>query len=266
MNTYTSSARVATSDAHPEESVPSGSGSADAEETSSDRQSIIITIDGPAGTGKSTVAHRLAQRLGLEYLDTGAMYRAASLIAIENDISPDDGPQLAEAIRRTTLRFDWQTSPPRLTIDGRDVSDRIRDMDVNSIVSIVSAQSAVRQVLVEQQREIANRHPRLVNEGRDQGSVVFPHASVRFFLKADVDVRARRRVEQLREAGKTVPHEQVAADIARRDDLDARRVVAPLICPKGAITIDTSSLTVDDVVDELEQVVRKVVTGADLKP
>ncbi|MCE2874280.1 MAG: (d)CMP kinase, partial [Planctomycetaceae bacterium] len=128
--------------------------------------SLVITIDGPAGTGKSSVANRLAQRLGLEFLDTGAMYRAAALLAIELGLSPDGGHELAAAIGREPPRFDWKASPPRLLLGNRDVSERIRDADVTGIVSRVAVCPEVRRQMVAWQRAAAMQHPRLVTEGR----------------------------------------------------------------------------------------------------
>jgi cytidylate kinase len=226
---------------------------------------VIITIDGPAGTGKSTVAHLLSRRLGLEFLDTGAMYRAAALIALEHGIAPDQGPDLAEAVHQADLHFDWKTDPPRLMIGDRDVSQRLRDMDVSAIVSIVAAQSALRQVLVQQQRQIAQRHPRLVSEGRDQGSVVFPNADLRYYLHADVMVRADRRVAQLAAAGKTVDQAKIARDIQERDRLDASRHDGPLVRPEGATDIDTGHRTAEEVVDAMEAIARQRLPDAGFK-
>lgn len=218
---------------------------------------MIITIDGPAGTGKSSVAHHLAQRLGLEFLDTGAMYRAAALLAIENDVDPEDGESLAGAVRSAGMHFDWTQDPPRLMLDDRDVTRRLRDFDVSEVVSIVARQPELRRVLVEAQREIASRHPRLVTEGRDQGSVVFPDAQVRFYLDADARVRAKRRAAQLKEQGQTVDVDQITRDIEQRDRIDSTRPDAPLTKPRGAEVVDTSDLSFDEVVDRLERVVRR---------
>lgn len=229
------------------------------------QRSVIITIDGPAGTGKSTVAHVLAKRLGLEFLDTGAMYRAAALVAIEHGISPDDGPALARALESAELHFDWHSDPPRLMLGNRDVSQRVRDLDVSGIVSLIAAQGELRKVLVQQQRRIAQRHSRLVSEGRDQGSVVFPDASLRFYLHADVAVRANRRVAQLAAAGKSVDQDRVARDIAERDRLDAARLHGPLVRPEGAIDIDTSNRNAEQVVDALETIVRQRLPDAGFK-
>ena len=210
---------------------------------------LVITIDGPAGTGKSTVAFRLAQCLGLEYLDTGSMYRAAALIAIRHQLDPADGGVLATAVAKEAIRFDWSASPPSILLDGENVSERLREMDVSAMVSEVARQPAVRVVLVEQQRSIAIEHPRLVTEGRDQGSVVFPDAKVRFFLHADPAVRAQRRVDQLAAKGSNVELDVVIADIEQRDHLDSTRSDGPLIRPQGAIDLDTSNMSIDEVVD-----------------
>jgi cytidylate kinase len=227
---------------------------------------VIVTIDGPAGTGKSTVAHQLATRLGLEFLDTGAMYRAAALVALESGLDPADGPALAARLAEADLHFDWSADPPRIMLGQRDVSADIRDLTVSGIVSIVAAQPTVRQELVRLQRLIASKHPRLITEGRDQGSVVFPDAGVRFFLDASMEERARRRVHQLNRAGQSVDERQIRQDIASRDRLDSSRDEAPLVRPEGAIVVDTSTLTQDEVVDTLERHVRAALPTGDFAP
>lgn len=226
---------------------------------------VIITIDGPAGTGKSTVAHLLAQRLGLEFLDTGAMYRAAALISLEQRVRPDDGVALANAVGQSNLHFDWQGDPPRLLIGEREVGTRIRDMDVSGIVSIVAAQREVRTVLVDAQRRIAAQHPRLVSEGRDQGSVVFPDAPLRFYLSADAQVRADRRVAQLAAAGKPIDRARVIRDIHERDLLDRTRPDGPLIRPEGAVDINTGSDDADTVVSRMEAIARERLPHSQLR-
>ncbi len=218
--------------------------------------SLIITIDGPAGTGKSSVAHRLAQRLGLEFLDTGAMYRAVALVAIEQQLSPDGGRGLGAAIEREPPRFDWTTSPPRLMIGARDVSDRIRDADVTAIVSRVAACPEVRRHMVALQRAAAMEHPRLVTEGRDQGSVVFPDAALRIYLDADPIVRAQRRGEQLKACGRPAGEAEILQGILSRDRSDSDRSEGPLRVPIGAERVDTSELDLEGVVDCLESLAR----------
>jgi len=219
---------------------------------------LVVTIDGPAGTGKSTVAHRLADLLNLAYLDTGAMYRGAAVLALEQDIDPADGLALAAAVARVTMAFDWDIDPPRLLLDGRDISQRIREMDVSSIVSIVAAQAPVRDVLVQQQRGVADMHGRLVTEGRDQGSVVFPDAPVRFYLDAEPGERAQRRLRQLHDAGRDVDKAVVIKDITDRDRIDSTREASPLTRPEGCIDIDTTNLTIDQVVELLRAKVEEV--------
>jgi cytidylate kinase len=226
---------------------------------------VIITIDGPAGTGKTTVAHKLANRLGLDFLDTGAMYRAAALIAIEQEIDPTTGATVAEAVAAAGLRFDWQADPPRLMLGDRDPGRRIRELDVSSIVSIVAGQPELRRILIEQQQRIAIEHPRLVTEGRDQGSVVFPDAGVRFYLDAQVEVRARRRAAQLVEAGMKADYDTIVRDIVERDRMDSTRSDGPLVRPHGAVEVDTGDRTADEVVDVLERITREHFPDAGLK-
>jgi cytidylate kinase len=218
---------------------------------------LIITIDGPAGTGKSSVAHRLALRLGLEFLDTGAMYRAAALLAIERSIPVTDGAGIAAALASTTLAFDWSSSPPRLLLGGRDVSQAIRSTQVTDAVSPVSACPDVRREMVRRQQEIAAAHPRLVTEGRDQGSVVFPDAPLRIYLEADAQVRAQRRVGQLRAAGLAADEAGILRAIQHRDHVDSTRAVGPLRVPDGAARVDTGHMDLDEVVTVLEKLARE---------
>ena len=230
------------------------------------RPGVIVTMDGPAGTGKSSVAWKLAQRLGLEVLDTGAMYRAAAVVAIDEGVPADDGAALAARIAEEGLAFDWSSRPPRMLLGGRDLTERIRDADVNVVVSVVARQAALRAALVEAQRVIGRAHPRLVTEGRDQGSVVFPDAQVRLYLDAHPEVRARRRVEQMRSQGRPADYEAVLRAIQQRDHLDETRTDGPLVCPSGAVRVDTSGLSLDQVVDELERIVRTAVPADRIAP
>ena len=227
---------------------------------------VIITIDGPAGTGKSTVAHQLAKRLGLEFLDTGAMYRAAALVALDAEIDPADGATLASALENINLHFNWSSDPPQLLLDDRDISQRIRDLDDSGIVSIVASQPQLRQKLVRHQRRIAKAHPRLVSEGRDQGSVVFPDADLRFFLDADIAIRIERRALQLAHAGKPVSRDRIERDILERDRLDESRDDGPLIQPEGAIVVDTGNYSVDQVVTKLASIAHQQLQDAGLDP
>ena len=218
---------------------------------------VIITIDGPAGTGKSSVARALARLLGLDFLDTGAMYRAAAAIALDGALSLHDPAALVEKVRTADLHFDWSMDPPAILAWGRSLNDRIRAADVTGIVSPIAGIRDLRAHMVAKQRIIARQHPRLVSEGRDQGSVVFPDASVKFYLDASAKVRAARRAKQLRAAGLPADEALLLTDIEARDRSDMTRSDGPLVIPHAAIILDTSHLPMDDVVLHLERIVRR---------
>ena len=234
--------------------------------SSSNQPRCIVTIDGPAGSGKSTVARLLAGRLGMDFLDTGAMYRGVAVEALDSGIDPADAERVAAMAEQLNLRFSWDRDPPPLKIDGRDVTHRLRDADVTVAVSDIAANPAVRRLLVRAQRWIGKAHPPLVSEGRDQGSVVFPDATVKFYLDARPQVRAERRADQLRQAGKAADEKQILAAIIYRDQRDTSRSDGPLICPPGAVRIDTSDMTLDQVVGALEDRVRARTAGQEATP
>lgn len=223
---------------------------------------IVITIDGPAGTGKSSVARILAQRLGLDFLDTGAMYRAAAAIVLDHNIPFSEESRIVDMARDADIRFDWESDPPRVLAWGKPIDRRIREPDVTAIVSKVASNAELRRLMVAKQREIADEHKRLVTEGRDQGSAVFPYAPVKFYLDADPAVRARRRADQMREMlGELSPgatnEDRLLRDIMDRDASDSSRHVGPLRCADDAIRVDTTDLSFDEVVDRLEELVRE---------
>mgnify|MGYP005841019957 CR=1 FL=1 len=217
---------------------------------------IIITIDGPAGTGKSTVSRALAQRLGLDFLDTGAMYRAAAAILIDRKIDEDEVGELVSTVIGADLHFDWSQDPPTILAWDTPVDHRIRAADVTEKVSFVATIPELRSHMVRKQRIIFAQHPRLVTEGRDQGSVAFPDAPVKFYLDAEPEVRAERRIEQLGLDG-SVSVDEMCERILERDRIDSTRSDGPLICPDDAVVIDTSELTIEQVIDEMERVVRE---------
>ncbi|MBL9148513.1 MAG: (d)CMP kinase [Phycisphaerae bacterium] len=222
---------------------------------------MIVTIDGPAGTGKSTVAFLLAERLGLEFLDTGAMYRALTLCALERGLAPNDEVAMTALADEIDLRFDFHTAPPVLLVNGRPVGERIRAEDVTGAVSIVASHPPVREALVRAQREIGREHPRLVTEGRDQGTVVFPDAELKVYLDARPDVRAHRRALQLRSKPgadlAAIDETEILNAILARDRLDSTRATGRMRRPDDAVVVDTSELTTDEVVSELARLARE---------
>lgn len=211
---------------------------------------MIITIDGPAGSGKSTAARKLAARLEVPYLDTGAMYRAIAYAAMQAGADPDDPQALLEVARRADLALDCGPTHTRVRLNGHDVSEAIRTFEVNAVTPYVAANQAIRDLLVEKQRRIGRSLGSLVTEGRDQGSVVFPDADVKFVLDATLDRRAERRHQELAADGDEVLLDQVRDNLARRDRDDARQW-APLLEPGEAIIIDTTRMTLAQVVDRL---------------
>ena len=218
---------------------------------------MIITIDGPAGSGKSTAARKLAARLGIPYLDTGAMYRVVTLAALEAGIDLSDEARLAALASGDDYQLDLGPTHIRVTLRGRDVTEEIRSMRVNDSTRHVAALPAVRQALVDKQRAIGRRLGSLVTEGRDQGSVAFPGADVKFFLDASPEKRAERRLHELLADGEDVTFEQVLANLSTRDRTDSQRQAGPLVVPPGAIRIDTTQLSIAQVLDLMTEHVRR---------
>jgi len=202
---------------------------------------MIIAIDGPSASGKSTTAKGVAEKLGITHVDTGAMYRAVTLGLKLSEISPDDDTSVCQYLSEIELYFDGNN---KIHLNGVDVSYEIRSGDISSRVSAVSAIPEVREKMVIIQRRIAGEQ-NCVLEGRDIGTVVFPNAEFKFFLIADIDVRAKRRLIELEKMGETNTISELIEDIRRRDQLDSSRDHSPLIQAKDAIPIDTSQLTIN---------------------
>jgi len=202
----------------------------------------VIAIDGPAGSGKSTVAKRVAEKLGLAYLDTGAMYRSVAFAALRRGIDVND----AEAVGRLAQQVEMEIGAT-VRVDGVDATVEIRGPEVTRAVSVVAANPEVRREMVRRQRDWVSVHGGAVVEGRDIGSVVFPNAELKVFLTASDDERARRRSQEMRD----LDYDTVAADIARRDLLDSTRTASPLVVAEDAVVVDTSGRTIEEIVEEV---------------
>jgi len=212
---------------------------------------MVITIDGPAGTGKSSVALAVAERLGFDFLDTGAMYRAIGLAALRREAKLDDPRELAFVARHARITFDWQKHPPGVYLNGEPVGHLLRGSEATRAASYVAVVPAIREQLVAQQQQVGRERGNLVTEGRDQGTVVFPQAELKFYLDASPQERARRRVAQLRARGEIVDYQEILSGIVSRDHRDASRSVGPLAVPKDAEVVDTTSLSQADVVEHI---------------
>jgi CMP/dCMP kinase len=217
---------------------------------------MIIAIDGPSGAGKSTLGKMLAKNLGLLYLDTGAMYRAVALAAIRDERALNDPARAAEIARGANIELKGEPDTLRVYLDGEDISETIRTLEIAQVASIVSTNSEVRRTMVDLQRRLGEQSPKgCVLEGRDIGSVVFPNADVKFFLTAKPEARARRRFEEDKAKGRESTYEQTLAEINERDQRDVSRSDSPLTIADDAVVIDTSEL---DLTEVFEQMIAKI--------
>lgn len=214
---------------------------------------IIIAIDGPAGAGKSTIARRVAEKLGYVYINTGAIYRAVALWALRLSIDLSDMHRLEQLAKEA--RIELPSGGNRILLNGEDVTDAVREPQVAEAASKVSAVPGVRKALLNLQRSMAEENS-VVMEGRDIGSVVFPSAQVKIFLDADSEERARRRARELQEADRRVNPASVAADMKKRDERDRKRTEAPLVQAPDAQLVDTTGLTLDQVEEAVLRIVR----------
>ena len=216
------------------------------------KKELVITIDGPAGAGKSTAARELARRLGYRLVDTGALYRGLAWAVREAKLAPEDGPSLRVVLERTTVELNGD----RVLVNGRDVTREIRSPEIGELTSQLTALRPVRDKMTPVQRGLA-ADGGVVLEGRDTGSVVWPEAEVKFYLDADLETRARRRRGELAAHGVAAELAAVREEVTRRDRQDMGRVLAPLVKPAGAIVVDTTGRDIEDVVQAMQKAVEQ---------
>lgn len=215
---------------------------------------MIVAIDGPAGSGKGTITKIVGKKLDLVYIDTGAMYRCASLYMIRNNIKLDEFGRIAEMLENINIKQVKDGDIDRFYLNGEDVSDKIRSKEVNEIVSQVSHIVIVREKMVELQREMG-KSANIIMEGRDIGTNVFPNAEVKIYLDASAEERANRRMKQNEEKGIDMSYEEILENIKFRDNNDKTSLVAPLKQAEDAVYVDTTNLTIDKVVDKIEEII-----------
>jgi cytidylate kinase len=218
---------------------------------------LIITIDGPAGSGKSTAARLLAQKLSASFLDTGAMYRAVTLAAMQASVNMSDEDELLGVIQTNKFEFSVRDDEMSVRINDIDFTEQIRTPQVTANARYIASVPNVREKLVEMQRQFAATRQKIVTEGRDQGTVAFPDADIKFYLVADSAERAKRRQSELRARGVNQNLEQIQKDIEERDKSDQNRTVGPLKPARDAVIIDTTDLTIDGVLEKLLSCVKK---------
>ena len=216
---------------------------------------LIIAIDGPSGSGKSTVGKAVAQRLGYLYIDSGAVYRAVGLKALETNTPLDDAAGVAGLALKSKIKLEGDPNHPQVFLDGRDVSEQIRLSDASHASSVVATIPEVREAVVEKLREMAQAGG-VVMDGRDIGTKVFPDAQLKLFLDASLDVRARRRCDEERERGRDVTVAQIRAELEERDRRDRERAATPLVKAPDAVFIDTSNLPLEAVIERALEIAR----------
>jgi CMP/dCMP kinase len=218
-------------------------------------QKIVVAIDGPAGSGKSTSARIVAQKLGYLYIDTGAMYRAITFLAIKNNLNAEE--DIVNLTRAAEIRLQFIDGKTRVEVNGKDITDEIRSPEVNARVSEISKIEEVRRILVDKQRELGKHSNGVVMEGRDIGTVVFPDADVKIYMTASIEERAKRRMKEYTEKGVSISLEDVKRNIESRDEIDSGRSVSPLTVAEGAVEVNTSQVTIDEQVNIILEEIKK---------
>ena len=216
---------------------------------------FIVAIDGPAGTGKGTITKLLADRLGLVEIDTGAMYRCVTLECIRNNVSPSDEDGIKEILKKIDIKLKHISGEQKVFLNGEDVSSKIRTPEIDSFVAVFAALKIVRDKITPIQRKMGETDD-IIMEGRDIGTVVFPNADVKIFLNCSLEERANRRFKQNLEKGIKESYEEVLASIKERHKLETEREIAPLIKADDAIAIDSTNMTIDEVVDEIADIIK----------
>ena len=220
---------------------------------------ISIAIDGPAGAGKSTIARRLAAEMGYHYVDTGAIYRTVAYFFDLWGVSPKDIDGISRYIDELTVRIEYDAQGVQhMIMNGMDVTGDIRTPEISQKASLISAHAIVRDMLLDMQREIAQQYD-VIMDGRDIGSVVLPKATVKIFLTASAEVRAHRRCKELQEKGQKVDYDQILKDIRQRDYQDTHRDIAPLKMTRDSVKLDTSDMTIDEVIAAMKETIAKKV-------
>jgi cytidylate kinase len=218
---------------------------------------MIIAIDGPAGSGKSTVAQLIASRLNFKYIETGSMYRAVAWKALHADIDPEDAERIAEVARTISIEFQPGTERQKVMVDGEDLTPLLKTETIGRLAAIVAANKAVREIMVARQQDMG-RNENVVMDGRDIGTVVFPDADKKFFMVADQKERAQRRHEEIKIKSPEVTFEKIYEQLQQRDYEDENREVSPLVPAKDSIRLDTTQMSIDDVVAHMIEMIGPV--------
>ncbi len=221
-------------------------------------ENIVITVDGPSGAGKGTLCHALADKLGFDFLDSGAIYRILALAALKQQIDFEDETALAELGRRLEVKFVPQGNEVQVILDGENVGDQIRTAQAGQNASKIAIYPKVREALLQRQRDFSSEKG-LIADGRDMGTIVFPHAQIKFFLDASAEERTKRRVKQLQEKGFNANFDEILAEIKERDFRDRNRPIAPLVPATDAVILDSTHLSIEEVIQQaLDHIAQKL--------